>query len=234
MEKPNRKTNKKKEVKDKKKKTNNKTITPKKKIPKKISKPKEEYYVLELSVDPGGARKNDFYLLSTLQAVWNVLQEELTRNAGLAVWYGEDILLYRCVNNKSTEVIDLHPFITFYIGDFPPIKFGKNNKVKGYTKDNSDSDNSDSDPIDFTLKDIDEVYRYLNYDIHRIFRIMKERNLGGTNMERYPPNVGVQIDLSSIPRIEEPDKRLRYNNEQRDVDLDGIIYSLKPGLNNRG
>ena len=49
--------------------------------------------------------------------------------------------------------------------------------------------NDDDSPIDFTLKDINEVHRYLNYDIYEIFRIMRKRDVNGSNMERYPPNL---------------------------------------------
>lgn len=219
---------------------NTKKKLPSKKVEREEStQPKKnlekEYYVLQLSVSPGGARKFDLYLLDTLKAVFEVLQKDLVKDAVLAIWYGEEILLYRCRGDKSIEVIDLHQYITFYVGDFPPIKFDKNNKVIGYTfKDDIFNEevksNDDDSPIDFTLKDINEVHRYLNYDMYEIFRIMNKRGVNGSNMERYPPNVGVQIDLSSIPRIEEP---IRFISELKEieVDLDGETYTLNYGVN---
>jgi hypothetical protein len=177
----------------------------------------EYFYILELSVEPGGARKDIMYVLATLEQVYNELQKDLVRDAGLAIWYGEEILLHRCQLNKTNniaviiETIDLHERITYYVGDFAPIKFDENNDVIGYHKSSLYGEESksfdDSSPIDFTSKDIQEVYRYLYYDVNEIFRIIRSRGENGSNMERYPPNIGVQIDLSKIPRIEEP---IRY------------------------
>jgi len=178
----------------------------------------EYFYILELSVEPGGARKDIMYVLATLEQVYNELQKDLVRDAGLAIWYGEEILLHRCQLNKTNniaviiETIDLHERITFYVGDFAPIKFDEDGNIIGYHKSSTIFDDThvpfnDPSPIDFTSKDIQEVYRYLNYDVQEIFRIIRARGENGSNMERYPPNVGVQIDLSKIPRIEEP---MRY------------------------
>jgi hypothetical protein len=163
--------------------------------------------------------------------VWSVLQKDLSSptGAGLAIWYGEEIILYRCRGHRVIETIDLHPFITFYIGDFPPIKFNRLNKIIGYINEKSwGPDNSSKEPIDFTKTNINEVYRYLNYDIYEIFRIIRKRGINSTNMERYPPNIGVQINLSSyIPRIEEP---IRHLSETQ-VKINGTKYVLKPGYN---
>jgi len=202
-----------------------------KKKTKKEKKENNEYYVLELSVDPGGASKNDLYLLYSLVDVWTTLQTELTKHAGLAIWYGEDILLYRCLNSRVIEKIDLHPFITFYIGDFPPIKFDKENKVIGYKKKVFYSPTkkliNDEVAIDFNLKTIDEVYRYLNYDIYEIFRIMRKKGVHGANMDSQPPNIAVQIDLSSIPRIENINNKLT----EVKVKIGSERYKLNLGLN---
>lgn len=176
---------------------------------------KMEFYILELSVEQGGARKHDIYVLPTLKEVYRTLQNDLVRDTDLAIWYGEEIFLHRCkfVNSKKAKIIqtlDLHERLTFYVGEFPPIKF-KNKTVVGYIKSNcfdkSYKSIDDQEPIDFTSNDLQEVYRYLHYDLHARFRIMKEMGINGSNIESYPPNVGVQIDLSQLPRIEEP---MRY------------------------
>lgn len=169
-----------------------------------------EFYILEISVEPGGARKNDVHLLFSLVQVHKVLREDLINDAHLAIWYSENLLLHRCKKEdeiaKIIDTIDLHERITFYIGNFEPIRFDKENNIIGYIRseifDDSHKSIDDPSPIDFTSKDIEEVYRYLNYDVHEIFRIMKSKGINGSNIERYPPNVGVQIDLSGIPRIE--------------------------------
>jgi hypothetical protein len=200
-----------------------------------------DFYILELSVEPGGARKDVMHVLETLERVFNVLQKDLVHDAGLAIWYGEEILLHRCKLEKPfnsitiIETIDLHDKITFYVGDFSPIKFNKENEIVGYHKselfDENYKDLNDPSPIDFTSKDIQEVYRYLYYDINQIFRIMRERGESGSNMERYPPNVGVQIDLSKITRIENP---IRYFQGKLTLKKNDDIIKLKFGENDFG
>ena len=203
-----------------------------KKTKKRVSKPTpkkvEEFYILELSVKPGGARKNDVYLLWTLTEVFDVLQKELINNADLAIWYGEEILLHRYRNNKIAETTDLHPLITFYVGDFPPIKFGPKNKVIGYKPDDTFT-KYDRGPIDFTKKNIGEVHRYLYYDTREIFRIMAEKGVSGSSIEHLPPNVGVQVDLTKMPRIDEPVSQ--YDAKPRTITLDGEKVTLQYGLN---
>lgn len=199
----------------------------------------QEFYILELSVKPGGARKHHLHVLPTLASIYRTLQEDLVKDVELAIWYGQEILLHRCrldnYKGHVIETIDLHDKITFYIGNFEPIRFDKTNKIIGYHKsqlfDTNYKHTDDPSPIDFTSKDIQEVYRYLNYDIYEVFRIMKQRNINGSNMERYPPNVGVQIDLSSIPRIEEP---LRYLRENIHIPINNYTYELSKGFNDLG
>jgi len=100
----------------------------------------EYFYILELSVEAGRSKKDIMYVLATLEQVYNELQKDLVRDAGLAIWYGEEILLHRCQLNKTNniaviiETIDLHERITYYVGDFAPIKFDENNDVIGYHK----------------------------------------------------------------------------------------------------
>ena len=198
----------------------------------------EEFYALELSVEPGGARKHVMHILAKLEHVYDELQKDLIRDAGLAIGYGEEILLHRCQLNNSSgvaiviETIDLHTRITFHVGDFAPIKFDADQKVIGYHKSEFYAPISEESPIDFTSKDIQEVYRYLNYDINEIFRMIRASGQNGSNMERYPPNVGVQIDLTRIPRIENPIRRWRHHKIR--FEQDGEIRDVKPGLNDFG
>ncbi len=200
-----------------------------------------DFYVLEISVEPGGARKHNIYLMPTLVDVYNILQKDLVKDAGLVIWYGETILLHRCCYSEKDidktkaiviETIDLHNRITLYVGNFSPIKFNPDGTIIGYFTSELGNDNYisllDESPIDFTSKNVNEVYRYLMYDMHEIFRIMKEQNINGTDMERYPPNVGVQIDLSSIPRINKPLKWIKKNYE---VNINGNIHNLSHGCN---
>ena len=191
-----------------------------------------EYYVLELSVAPGGSRKHDLYLLRSLTEVHRILQRDLIDDAGLAIWYGERILLHRCVNENVVETIDLHPFITFHVGQFAPIRFSSEDDIMGYHQsklfDAEYKDYTDPSPIDFTSTDINEVYRYLHYDTMERFRIMRQRGQIGSDMESYPPNVGVQIDLPSIQRIENP---IQYFRAETTVTIRDEEYELIPGEN---
>lgn len=183
---------------------------------------KEEYfYILQISVEPGGARKHDIHVLSRLIDVHQILQEDLVKDAGLAIWYGEDIFLHRCKCSISQgqrtyeviETINLHPKITYHVGDFAPMKFNEDDEIIGYHKSDIFGPKynfNDPDPIDFQSKDINEVYRYLYYDTLNIFRIIAERGDSGSNMEQYPPTIGVQIDLHGIPRIENPLRRFHF------------------------
>ena len=185
------------------------------------------------------------YLLSSLEEVYYQLQKDLIRNAGLAIWYGEEVLLHQCYitgeertdehgyrlqGGNVIETYNLLPSITFYVGDFPPIKFNSKNQVIGYdTKKNFTDSGNQYDPIDFSVLNTNEVNRYLNHDLYLRFHIMHEKGLTGSNMDSYPPNVGVQIDLTSVTRNE---GRFSFRKLTRvEIDLGGDTYILKPGFN---
>lgn len=94
--------------------------TPESAAPKKPARgPGRSCYVLELSVDPGGARRGDVYVYNRLDHVRRVLEQEFLPEepaaaalAGyLAVWYGERILLWVVREGRVAEAIDLHPFL---------------------------------------------------------------------------------------------------------------------------
>lgn len=198
-----------------------------------------EFYLLEISVAPGGARKHDIHVATKLEHVHSILQTDLIKDAALAIWYGEEIWLHRCrfINESNSyaqvvETVNLHPRITFYVGDFAPMKFDQDNKIIGYYKSASFSEETkcidNPDPIDFSSKNIQEVYRYLYYDTYEKFRIMRARAIRGSNMEAYPPNVGVQIKLDDLPRIEEPLRRIK---SEFNIKIGQQLRTLNYGLN---
>ena len=177
-----------------------------------------EFYILELSVKPGGSRKHVMHVHTSLTTIYRVLQQDLIEDASLAIWYGEEIILHRCLNYKVIESIDLHPYITYYVGEFPPIKFDDDNDVIGFKKSSVlGHDPMRADPIDFDKLKLDEVYRYLLYDTYEIFRIMEKEGIVSSNMDRYPPNVGVQIDLSNIPRIKDVSHYRDFLKDEKDT-----------------
>lgn len=190
------------------------------------------FYILEIYAEPP-ADKHVFYVASDLTEVHGHLQKDLTRDPDLAICYGEQIELHKCklLNKSRGEAIvissfDLHPTLTFFVGDFQPIRFDEEQKVIGFTNFLEQSP-SDADPIDFSSTNLQEVHRYLMYDVYEIFRIMREQGVQGSNMERYPPRVGVQIDLSFLPRAENP---VRHLNSIV-VTLKGEKLELNHGIN---
>jgi hypothetical protein len=85
-------------------------------------------YVLELSVDPGGMRKSDYYVYKTLPEIKRSLCKDfLSPMFGVyaAIWYGERITLHIVVDGDCVDSIDLHPCISFKINTLPYVEFDK-------------------------------------------------------------------------------------------------------------
>ena len=192
-----------------------------------------EFYILELSVESGGSSKHVLHVLANLSRVFKTLQVDLTTDAYHALIYGETIDLYRCKTTQKPphvveiiEVTDMHPFLTFYVADFKPIKFNEDNEIIGFTTEDIDSYYS-SESVDFKSDSTMELAKYLQLEITDIFKIMKKRGITGSNIERIPPTVGVVINLSTFPRNENSTQNLRFKGPILFKD-----YSLSIGENN--
>ena len=84
------------------------------------------YYRLHFVVQPGGSRKTEYYVLGTLDEVKEAAQEDLASSSGAyhAIFYGEDISLQCWHDGQRLDIIDLHPYITYYLGDGnAPLRF---------------------------------------------------------------------------------------------------------------
>ncbi len=83
------------------------------------------FYVLELSVAPGGARKHDEYLYNNLEDIERALRKDLTDSSQteLALTHGETIKLRVYNHNRLTRAIDLLPYLTIQVPGFPLLGF---------------------------------------------------------------------------------------------------------------
>ena len=88
------------------------------------------YYVLEVSCDPGGTRKGDFYKYKDLNSIKKALYCDLCDHDScrMILWYGEDIVLYKMSNSKIIASIDIHQYLKISIDWLTPITFDKNKK----------------------------------------------------------------------------------------------------------
>lgn len=199
---------------------------------------KSEIYILNLYVNPGGARLNLYCYITEFDKLISAIINNL-KNPYLPVWYGLDAYLYigklTGVNINGIPIYskrkkyDILKYIKYQIGDFSPILFKKSNSLPiGYYKSNIFDENyidfQSSDPINFNSTDVNEVSRYLHYNINEMFRT------GSSKCGSEPPKV--QIDLidkfyQDVPKIFQSKK---YDKIIFEVSGDEI--ELQYGTNN--
>lgn len=77
------------------------------------------FYRLILRVKPGGSRKHVEWVVGTLDEAKEFLREDLESGQGAyhALWYGEEIVLECWADRELLSRIDLHPYITYRLGD---------------------------------------------------------------------------------------------------------------------
>jgi hypothetical protein len=85
-------------------------------------------YVVELSVQPGGARRANMIVCSKSAHVRAVLEWEFAGSpdhralaADLAVFYGETIGVHVVQAGTFAKFVDLHPFLRAHVDGAPPI-----------------------------------------------------------------------------------------------------------------
>ena len=85
-------------------------------------KPKPSCYILELSVDPGGARRGDVSAYARADHLRKILENELSTPDGgmLPISYGERMILWVVQGGVVSAALDLHPFIRVHWGDRTP------------------------------------------------------------------------------------------------------------------
>lgn len=76
----------------------------------------KSYYVLEISVIPGGARKGWFFVYNHLEPIQRLLEIDLEldfkEQVGLLYGYGESINLLTYIDGEEVQRINLLPYIT--------------------------------------------------------------------------------------------------------------------------
>jgi len=84
-------------------------------------------YILEVSVEPGGARRGTAFVYNSLAHIRKCLEQEFLAEhpderagvASLAVCYGETIALWVVEEGRVVSVVDLRPFISVRVRDEP-------------------------------------------------------------------------------------------------------------------
>lgn len=105
----------------------------------------KSYYVLEFSVDPGGAHKDVHYVRGTLDEIKSDLAQELNDqiNLYLLCWYGARLELHAFERGELVRKADLHRAITIEARGYPAITFVGAKEPIGHTfKGEEDDDNS--------------------------------------------------------------------------------------------
>jgi hypothetical protein len=95
-------------------------------------------YLLELSVEPGGARRWDVFAYNSPEHIRRCLEQEFLGTdadatelaAYLAVWYGETIKISIVDDGRVVRTLDLHPFIRVRIGDGPLVPLTESRTYK--------------------------------------------------------------------------------------------------------
>ena len=104
--------------------------------------PDASFYALEVSVEPGGAREYLLFLLNDLDAVRQETENCLAHSAYLMLWYGRTIQLTTFHDGQAVDAISLMPFITYYIGDLPPLHFDDKGNPTGLSREQIRADKS--------------------------------------------------------------------------------------------
>jgi hypothetical protein len=186
-------------------------------------------YVLELSVEPGGARKHVMYVCNSLEEVVAYLKEDLESDAYLSIWYGQTVRLHTCsvltryerdgydfYASSLFKPTNLLQHVTYHVGQFKPITFDSEGKPQGMIED---EDGVDEDaPVDFTKQDPDEISKYLWNDPE--------------------PDVRVDINLAKFPKIRddfqfklEENKWAKVIFRSNDQSVKDRTYDVKYGMN---
>jgi hypothetical protein len=95
-------------------------------------------YLLELSVEPGGARRCDVFAYNRPEHIRQCLEQEFLGSdadatemaAYLAVWYGETIKVSTVQDGSVVSTVDLRPFIRVRIGDGPLVPLATSKPYK--------------------------------------------------------------------------------------------------------
>lgn len=88
------------------------------------------FYMLSLVINSGAAwSRDDHYIYNNFQEIRRKLYDYLTSNIGCyeAVWIGIDIYLKVYENYHLKSQIDLHPYITYELDQYPCIYYDGNN-----------------------------------------------------------------------------------------------------------
>jgi len=190
-------------------------------------------YILHLWVEPGGADKSNYYYVNTLQEVVDILYHEL-KDPYLPVWYGMTITLYICkkIKSKSPKYIpyinfDLMPYVKYQIGEFAPIEFKESDSLPiGFIKD-SDIEMDEPGPFNFKVKEVNEVARYLKYNLYERVRIMQNQGIKWPEKDPIKTHVIVTISNNIFTDIPNYKSSRKYDK----IEIIGWNQDFNYGLN---
>lgn len=106
--------------------------------------PDASFYVLELSVQPGGSREWTMFVSNNVEDIKSALDESLgAGGAYMTLWYGREIWLRTYIDGEKKPDINLLPFITYQVDGYPPIGFEENGKTTGVSQERIRSELTD-------------------------------------------------------------------------------------------
>jgi hypothetical protein len=105
----------------------------------------KSFYELSFGVAAGGSRKCTHYIRGSLDEIKSDLHAELTEeiNLYLLCCYGADLSLLVYQHGELDRSIDLHPFVTISVDDYPTLTFAGPGQPIGY--DFSADDDADNE-----------------------------------------------------------------------------------------
>ncbi len=131
------------------------------------------FYALEVFVGPGGSREAWMFISSKIDEVKTALQYGLDSFDGvyMTVWYGRCINLMVYQQGKKEQEINLLPYITFQIPEFPLISFDVSGHIRGidfpdrqkYGDKTADFKIETDDFVDLVLSDDFEFGFYVDW-----------------------------------------------------------------------
>lgn len=165
------------------------------------------FYLLELSVVPGGARKGDYYAFNTLDEIKNALMEDFHAHSSelyILLWYGETVKLYVYENSEIIKIIDILPKITVKIPDYPEMTFSEEGKLIGFDFDKDNKEKSEEETLSYKLFDgkIENYEVLVDWDTldipHIEGNIIDKEKLITVKYDRWPHELDLYYGLNNL------------------------------------
>ncbi len=157
------------------------------------------YYILEIEVSPGGARKDDYYVLNNLEDIKKALEKDFSEQGEiyLLTWYGEDVNLMICKDNAVMKTINLLPFIKVRLDGYPEISFNNDGKLIGFNFEKDDKENEEEDRLSYKLflNKIKKVEVIIDWNSMKIPKLEGEIIEKGEPVKIYLPRWSEMFEL---------------------------------------